>query len=154
MATYGTPAKLTAGPAVRSVWDFARHLGEMLLAMFVGMGIFGALFSGILVAAGTTFDEALESAPELIALVLMFNMTVPMLLWMRHRGHPPARVAEMAAAMVVVGLTACLLVWASLIESTAICGFECAMTIPAMVAVMLLHRGDYSRAPRGDSPST
>src|SRR5262245_60076611 len=139
MATYGTPAKVTTGPAIRSFWGFARHLGEMLLAMFVGMGIFGALFSGILVAAGTTFDEALETAPELIALVLMFNMTVPMALWMRRRGYPPARVAEMAAAMVAVGLAACVLVWASLIESTAICGFECVLVIPAMVAVMLLH---------------
>jgi hypothetical protein len=112
----------------------------MLLAMMVGMALFGA----ILVAAGTNFEEALETVPELIALVLMFNMTAPTVLWMRHRGHAAARVAEMAGAMLFVGVTAIVLLWASLIESTAICGVECALMIPAMVAVMLLHREEYA----------
>ena len=114
--------------------------------MMVGMMLFGAVFSGILLAAGTTFDEALESVPVLIALVLMFNMTVPMLLWMHHRGHPRGRLVEMGGAMLAVGVAACLLLWLSAIESTAICGVECTLMIPAMIAVMLVHPGDYTRA--------
>jgi hypothetical protein len=145
MAAYRIARALTVGPPLGSVWHFVRHLGEMLLAMVVGMALFGAPFSGILVAAGTSFEEALETAPELIALVLMFNMTVPMVVWMRHRGHSPGRVAEMAGAMLAVGMAACVLLWASLIESTAICGAECALMIPVMTAVMLLHRREYSR---------
>ena len=155
MATYRSAPLPTLGPAVRSVLHFVMHIGEMLLAMFVGMAVFGALFSGVLFAVGTSFDEALEAAPVLIALVLMFNMSAPMVLWMRHRGHSPARVAEMAGAMLAVGLAACVLLWASLIESTAICGVECALMVPVMIAVMLLHPGDYSRpagAHRADAP--
>src|SRR5919109_937816 len=117
MSTYGSPHRLTVRATTGSVGRFALHLGEMLLAMVVGMALFGALFSGILVAAGTTYDEALATVPELIALVLMFNMTVPMVLWMRHRGHSTARVAEMAGAMVVVGVAACVLLWSSAIAS-------------------------------------
>ena len=155
MATYGTARQPTLGPSVRSVLHFVMHIGEMLLAMFVGMAVFGALFSGVLLAVGTSFDEALESAPVLIALVLMFNMSAPMVLWMRHRRHSPARVAEMAGAMVAVGLAACVLLWASLIESTAICGVECGLMVPVMIAVMLLHPAEYSRpagAHRADAP--
>ena len=90
MATYGPPRELTIRPAGGGVRHFLLHIGEMLLAMFVGMALFGALFSAILIAAGTTYSEALEAVPEkLIALALMVEMTVPMVLWMRHRGHWP-----------------------------------------------------------------
>jgi hypothetical protein len=138
MTAYSTPRR-----AAVQAGRFVAHVGEMLLAMLGGMMVFGALFGGVLAAAGTDFQEALETAPEVIAIVLMFNMTVPMVLWMRHRGHPAVRVAEMAGAMVLVGVTAIVLLWASVIESTAICGVECALMIPAMVVVMLLHRDEY-----------
>jgi uncharacterized RDD family membrane protein YckC len=75
----------------------------------------------------------------------MFNMTVPMVLWMRHRGHSTARIVEMAGAMLAVGLIAVACLWASVIESTAICGLECALMVPAMIGVMLLRRGEYAR---------
>lgn len=95
---YGPPRELTIRPAGGAVRHFLLHIGEMVLAMFVGMALFGSLFSAILVAAGTTYTEALEAVPELIALALMVEMTVPMVLSMRHRGHCTARVAEMAGA--------------------------------------------------------
>ena len=152
MATYRGEQELTVAPAIRSAGHFVRHFGEMLLAMFVGMAVFGAVFSGILLAAGTNFEEALEAAPVLIALVLMFNMSTPMVLWMRHRGHPRARTAEMAAAMLAVGLTACVLLWASVIESTAICGVECGLMIAAMISVMLLHSREYAQPVHSPRP--
>ena len=145
MATYGPPRELTIRPAGGAVRHFLLHIGEMLFAMFVGMAVFGALFSAILVAAGTTYSAALEAVPELIALTLMVEMTVPMVLWMRHRGHSAARIAEMAGAMLAVGVAAIVLLWSSVIASTSICGVECALMLPAMVAAMLVHRGEYSR---------
>jgi hypothetical protein len=145
MATYRPPRELTIRPAGGAVRHFLLHIGEMLLAMFVGMALFGTLFSAILVAGGTTYSEALEAVPELIALALMVEMTVPMVLWMRHRGHSAARIAEMAGAMLAVGVAAIVLLWSSVIASTAICGVECALMLPAMVAAMLVHRGEYSR---------
>ena len=145
MSTYETPHDLRIGPAASAVGRFGVHVGEMVLAMALGMAVFGAVFNGILAAAGTSFGEALESVPALVALVLMFNMTVPMVLWMQHRGHSRARLAEMTGAMLAVGLTACALLWGSAIESSAICGVECALMIVATIAVMLLHPREYSR---------
>ena len=138
MATYEPPQA-----ARGSVRHFLAHFGEMMLAMVVGMAVFGALFGAVLAAAGTSSEELLESAPEFFAFVLMFNMTVPMVMWMRHRGHSAARIAEMAGAMLVVCVAAMALLWASVIDSTAICGVECALMIPAMAAVMLARRAEY-----------
>lgn len=142
---YGPPRELTIRPAGGAVRHFLLHIGEMVLAMFVSMAPFGSLFSAILVAAGTTYTEALEAVPELIALALMVEMTVPMVLWMRHRGHCSARVAEMAGAMLGVAVAAIVLLWSSVIASTAICGVECAPMLPAMVAATLVRLGEYSR---------
>jgi hypothetical protein len=118
---------------------FVWHLGEMFLAMVVGMAALDAVFNGILAVSGVAYADLVDAAPAAIALVLMFNMTVPMLVWMRIRGHAARDVSEMGAAMVVVGATTVFLLWLSLIDAAAICGVECGLMLPAMVAAMLLH---------------
>jgi hypothetical protein len=99
----------------------------------------------VLAAVGTSSKELLDSAPALVAVGLIFDMTVPMALWMRHRGHPRADIAEMAGAMVFVALIALVLLWTSAIEAIGICGIECALMLPAMLLVMLHHRRGYLR---------
>ena len=107
--------------------------------MALGMAALDAVFSGILALAGTSYAEAIDTAPAAVALILMFNMTVPMLLWMRVRGHDAGEVSEMGVGMVVVGAVTVFLLWLSIIDSGAICGLECGLMLPAMVAVMLVH---------------
>ena len=68
-----------------SARHFIFHLGEMFLAMMIGMAALDAVFNGILVVAGTSYRTLVDDAPAAVALILMFNMTVPMLLWMRVR---------------------------------------------------------------------
>jgi flagellar biosynthetic protein FliP len=116
----------------------------MIVAMFVGMAVLGAFWALVLAAIGTSSEELLESAPAVVALGLMFDMTVPMVLWMRHRGHARADIAEMAGAMGFVAVIALVLLWASVIEPIGICGIECALMVPAMAVVMLHHRHAYS----------
>jgi hypothetical protein len=41
-----------------------------------------------------------------------FNMTVPMVLWMSHRGHTADRNVEMALSMIVPSVAAAALAWA------------------------------------------
>ena len=118
---------------------FAWHLGEMFLAMVVGMAALDAVSNGVLALAGAPYADVVEAAPAAAALLLMFNMTAPMLLWMRLRGHDAREVSEMSVAMVVVGATTVFLLWASMIDSAAICGVECGLMLPAMAAAMLLH---------------
>ena len=118
---------------------FVWHLGEMFLAMVVGMAIFDAVFNAILAVAGSSYANLVDDAPAAVALILMFNMTVPMLAWMALRGHAASEVSEMGVAMVVVGATTVFLLWLSIIDAAALCGVECGLMIPAMVAGMLLH---------------
>ena len=118
---------------------FTLHLGEMFLAMVVGMAALDAVFEGVLAAAGTSYEVLVDDAPAAVALILMFNMTAPMLLWMRVRGHDASEVSAMGVAMVVVGATTVFLLWLTAIDAEAICGVECGLMIPAMVAAMLLH---------------
>lgn len=145
MATHGIAPTPLAEPAAGSVVHFARHLGEMLLAMVVGMMVLGALDRAIVAAAGASVDDLRDTVPEGVALVMAFNMTVGMTVWMRHRGHSWARVAEMAGAMFVPAIAAIVLFWCAVIHSESILALEHAAMLPAMVAVMLLHRSEYSR---------
>ena len=115
------------------------HLGEMFLAMMIGMAALDAVFNGILTVAGISYADVVDDAPTAVALILMFNMTVPMLLWMRVRGHEASEVSAMGVAMVLVGVTTGFLLWLSVINAAAICGVECGLMLPGMVAAMLLH---------------
>jgi cytochrome bd-type quinol oxidase subunit 2 len=153
MASHGIAPWWLAKPAVGSIRHFAQHLAEMLLAMVVGMMVLGALDRGIVAAAGASVDDLRDGAPELVALVMAFNMTVGMAVWMRHRGHSWARVAEMAGAMFVPAIAAIVLFWCSLIHSESILALEHAAMLPAMIAVMLLHRSEYSRPVHSHAPT-
>ena len=146
-----------AGPGLAetsagSVRHFARHLGEMLLAMVAGMMVLGALDRGIVAAAGSSVDDLRDTAPEVVALVMAFNMTVGMTVWMHHRGHSRARVAEMATAMFVPAMAAIVLFWCGLIHSQSIAPLEHAAMLPAMIAVMRLHRSEYTRPVHAHAP--
>src|SRR3712207_448452 len=74
---------------------FARHYGEMVLAMVAGMIVLGPPI-GAIVGDGET----------LMLLNMGFSMTVPMVAWMRFRGHDWRPTLEMAASMVVPTLAA------------------------------------------------
>ena len=58
----------------------------MVLAMYVGMAVLGGLWSVLLAAAGTSASDVLDTAPAVVAVVLMFDMSVPMLAWMHYAG--------------------------------------------------------------------
>ena len=118
---------------------FLAHLGEMFLAMIVGMAILDGIVEGILAVGGTSYSVMTDDAPAVVAIVLMFNMTAPMLLWMRIRHHEASEISEMAVGMVLVGSMTVFLLWLSVIDAGAICGFECGLMLPAMIATMLLH---------------
>ena len=120
---------------------FARHFGEMLLAMLVGMIALGGLAELIFVAA----DSSLSDQSGGLQVVLMgFHMTVPMVIWMSYRGHDAARNAEMAMSMIVPSIAAAALAWGGVLGSAAALGVQHVVMIPAMLAVMLWRYEDYS----------
>jgi len=122
-----------------------RHLAEMTLAMMLGMCVLGMAFRAIHIAVfGTGFDAAWHRHTELAVFAMTFNMTLPMVLWMRHRGHSWQRCGEMAAAMLILACGLLALFWVGALSTQAVLPLEMALMIPAMVAVMLLRYDEYA----------
>jgi hypothetical protein len=120
----------------RATERFVRHYVEMLVAMFAGMFALGLP----LAALGWDIDPI-----ELELLWMAFIMSVPMVAWMRYRGHGWAPAGEMTAAMFVPSFAAIALLWAGIVEGghTPMMIQHVAM-FPAMLAVMLLRRSEYT----------
>lgn len=122
---------------------FARHFGEMMLAMLLGMAVLGGLGELVFAAAGS----GLGDQPAGLQVMLMgVSMTVPMVTWMSYRGHNGSRNTEMAASMMVPTVAAAALAWAGALESEAALGVQHAVMIPAMLGAMLWRYEDYSRS--------
>jgi hypothetical protein len=119
-------------------FHFLRHFMEMTIPMMVGMMAGAAVFA---TATGMTVDEALRRHAVPFTLVMAFSMTVPMVAWMRHRGHVWRACTEMGAAMIVPAIPLICLRLAHVI-SGPICGLYCAASFLAMILVMLYRRGD------------
>lgn len=127
---------------------FLRHLAEMTLAMMLGMCALGMAFRAIHVALfGTGFDDAWHEHTELTVFAMTFNMTLPMVLWMRHRGHSWQRCVEMGAAMFILAFALLALFWIGALSAQAVLPLEMALMIPAMVGVMLGHYDEYAGHP-------
>ena len=116
---------------------FLLHLGEMVLAMMLGMEILGMPSGAVMAALG-------YSGPIPSALMMTVNMTVPMVLWMWFRGHAWARSAEMGAAMVLPAIALVMLSLVGVIAQSDLSGAVMDPMLPAMIALMLYRRADYT----------
>ena len=127
----------------RSVRVFLRHLGEMTLAMFVGMFLFGLTLGVIAGLAGSSLESLRVSQPELFMLGMGSAMSATMIPWMRHRRHSWRACWEMTAAMFVpvLGVLACY--WAGVATADSVCPLSCALMIPAMAGAMLIRLDVY-----------
>jgi hypothetical protein len=124
---------------------FLRHFFEMLLVMMLGMCVLGAAFGAFHeLAFGSGFAAAWRDHVGLAAFAMAFNMTVPMVLWMRYRGHSWERGGEMAAAMNVPVLPLLVLYGFDAIPARGVLGGQMMLMIPAMLAAMLYRKEEYS----------
>jgi hypothetical protein len=115
---------------------FIRHYLEMLIAMFVGMGV----LAGIPAAMGFELD-----AVELALLWMALTMSVPMVAWMRYRGHGWAPAWEMTASMFIPSFAAIALLWMGVVEERGtLMAIQHVGMLPAMLVAMLLRRDEYS----------
>jgi flagellar biosynthetic protein FliP len=124
---------------------FVRHLLEMILAMIIGMAALGAIWRAILAACGVDASAFRLHHVALVALVMAVDMTVPMVWWMRHRGHNWARGAEMAGAMFVPTLLLIGLLQLDAVSGDSLIGLEHALMLPAMLLVMFWRLDEYTR---------
>jgi hypothetical protein len=121
---------------------FIRHFVEMVLAMFAGMAVFGGLATVAFALAGSGLDD--QSVGLRVALMGVY-MTIPMVAWMKYRGHSLARNAEMASSMMVPSLLVAVAAWAGDMEAGAALGIQHAIMIPAMLGVMLWRYDEYAQ---------
>jgi hypothetical protein len=132
-------------PQGRKTWRFLRHLLEMLVVMMLGMCVLGAAWGAFHeVVFGSAFADAWRDYVGLAAFAMAFNMTVPMVLWMRYRGHSWERGGEMAIAMNLPLLPLLLFYLLDLIPAPAGLGLQMMLMIPAMVLAMLYRKEEYS----------
>jgi hypothetical protein len=124
---------------------FARHFFEMVGVMTLGMFVLGVAFRQLhILLLGSGFAAAWDDHVLLAAFAMAFNMTMPMVLWMRYRGHSWERGGEMAAAMNLPVLPALLLYWIGAIPSEGVLGLQMMLMIPAMLGAMLYRKEEYS----------
>ncbi len=132
-------------PKSRRARRFLRHFLEMMVVMMLGMCVLGAAFRGLHVLAfGSGFDAAWRDHVLLAAFAMAFNMTAPMVLWMRHRGHSWERGGEMAAAMNLPLLPVLGLYFLDAIPSRAVLGLQMMLMVPTMLLAMLYRLDEYS----------
>lgn len=114
---------------------FIRHYVEMVVAMMLGMAVLG-------VPAKAVYD--VSDRPALLLVEMALTMTIPMVAWMRFRGHGWRLCNEMAASMLIPALGALALLGGGLVTDTAALGIEHMAMLPSMLVAMLLRRDEYT----------
>jgi hypothetical protein len=131
--------------ANRPALHFGRHYLEMVAAMFLGMAVLGFPAVAALGAAGASGSELREDAPALLLLGMTATMTVPMVGWMRYRGHGWPACNDMAAAMVMPTLALIALLAVGLVTDIGtLLMLEHVVMLPAMLVAMLLRLDEYT----------
>jgi hypothetical protein len=130
-------------PHASSAWRFLRHLGEMVLAMWVGMAVFGGLRA---LLGGPGPADVLRDHFNFSLVTMALFMAVPMVALMRVRGHRWERGAEMAAAMVVPVLAVCLVADFTGISDAGVSAASHILMYLGMLLVMFARFGEYAHA--------
>jgi uncharacterized membrane protein YdfJ with MMPL/SSD domain len=123
---------------------FIRHYLEMVAAMFLGMFVLGMPTGWLLGAFGTNVSKL---GPAAMVFEMAVTMTVPMVAWMRYRGHAWRPSVEMAGAMFVPALALMGLLWAGVVTGLGVpMVIEHVGMLALMLVAMLLRRDQYSGA--------
>ncbi|HEU4657371.1 MAG TPA: hypothetical protein VFR97_07590 [Capillimicrobium sp.] len=120
---------------------FLLHYAEMVAVMFAGMGVLAVPAELALNAVGTSWDQLSDAG--MLALMAA-TMTIPMVAWMRFRGHGWRPSLEMGASMVVPTLLAMAVLAAGLLDAGTVLVGEHVVMMVAMFGVMAARPEEYS----------
>jgi hypothetical protein len=124
--------------------SFTRHYAEMVVAMFAGMIVLGLPAEAGLRVIGSSSADLQVDAPAVLLIGMALTMTVPMVAWMRFRGHGWRPCAEMAGAMFVPTLIAVALLGSA--DFHALMMWEHVGMLIAMLGAMLARPAEYMHA--------
>ena len=137
-----TPPPATHPHPWRHFW---RHFLEMTVVMLIGMFAAAFVFMiplNVVVDGEITWKQALVDYPAHALLAVAIGMSVPMIPWMRHRGHSRRSAYEMAVVMAVLVIPFVCLALFNVVRG-ADCGLYCLIGFVAMLALMLYRREQY-----------
>jgi hypothetical protein len=118
------------------VKTFIRHYLEMVVAMVVGMEVLSIPLDAV-------YD--VSDRPALMLTEMAVTMTLPMVAWMRFRGHGWRASNEMAASMLLPAAGTLALLASGLVSDTGtLLLLEHAVMLPSMLVAMLLRRDEYT----------
>jgi len=132
---------------IGSFGHFVLHFFEMCMPMCIGWAVGDVIYFAIAEQLGSS--EPFRDWPTLSLLVVTFNMTAPMVAWMRFRGMAWRPTAEMAAGMVVLALLIAVAGWMGIVAMETLPWLAHGLMMPAMLVPMLLRLDLYSGHPRG-----
>ena len=128
-----------------SIRQFVRHYIEMVIAMVAGMVALGLPAEAAMRALGTSTATLKADAPEIALLGMAVTMTVPMVAWMRYRGHRWQPSAEMAASMFLPTFAVIAALWGGVVEDfESLMAIEHVAMLPSMLVAMLVRRDEYT----------
>lgn len=124
---------------------FIRHYVEMVIVMFAGMIIIGAPIDLGLRLAGIDSLQVQSNHPAGAMAYMCAIMTVPMVAWMRRRGHAWQPSLEMGASMVAPTVGVIALYWAGTIENMgSLMVLEHVGMFACMLLAMLARTSEYT----------
>ena len=130
----------TARPArqrrFRGFGHFVLHFFEMCMPMCIGWAVGDVIYFAIAEQLGSS--DPFGAWPQLSLLVVTFNMTAPMVAWMRFRGMAARPTAEMAAAMGILALLILVAGWLGIVAMETLPWLAHGLMMPAMLVPMLL----------------
>ena len=136
--------------AAAKTWHFVRHFIEMCLAMCLGLAVLDTVYVWLAGRFGIT--NPYLQFPELSAAVVAFNMTAPMLAWMRFRGMAWNLIADMSWAMVAEAVLILAIYWLGILRNEAIGStstlwlWQHGLMMPVMLIPMFLRLDHYTGA--------
>jgi hypothetical protein len=115
----------------------------MCVAMCIGVAMLDIPYVAVAKAAG--YSHPITELPVLTSLVVAFNMSLPMALWMRFRGHDRRCIVDMCAAM---GIEAVILIASGavgVLPRESLVAWQHAAMVPVMALAMLLRLDMYTQ---------
>jgi hypothetical protein len=120
---------------------FFLHYVEMVAAMFIGMFALSKPADWLFSALGASTSS---QHPAMMLFSMGVTMTVPMVAWMRFRGHAWRPINEMAASMLIPTFAAMALVGGGVMKGGLAMVIEHAVMLAGMLIAMLPRRDEYS----------
>ena len=139
---HSSPRKVLVPGIVARTGYFALHFLEMCLVMCIGgIPLIVLFFVG---AAQIGYPDLFEQSPEVAVLVIGFSLALPMLAWMRFRGHEWRPTVEMASTTIVLAILLVGLGWLGILPKTSLIEWMRTLACPVMIIPMLFRLDQYT----------